>query len=326
MNPGIAAIGTYFPQTVLTNDELVARFSFEPDFLTEKIGVLSRPVAGPDEGVSDMAAAAARQLFDSGAVDPGDVDLLVVCTQNPDYRLPATANIVQDKLGLPRTVAAFDINQGCSGFIVGLSVVRGMMRAEGLTNALLVTAEAYSKVMEPGDRQTMPLFGDGAAATLVTAGGPGRPGRFVWGSDGSGAKHLMVRGGGGLHPLTPPTGENALFMDGRAIFNFMMRRVPACVRDCLAVNRLDMDDIDLFAFHQASRYMLENLARMLKIPADKVPIHIEHTGNTVSSTIPVLLAALGGPEALRGKRVLASGFGVGLSWGATVITFDEEQP
>lgn len=324
MTPGIAAITTYFPDRVLTNDELVERFGFEPEFLTEKIGVASRPVAGPDEGVSDMAAEAVRAMFDSGAVAPQDVDLLVVCTQNPDYRLPATANLVQHKAGLGQSVAALDINQGCSGYLFGLSVVRSMMLAEGFANALLVTSEAYSKVMGEGDRQTMPLFGDGAACTLLTAAGPGRIGRFVWGSDGSGAEHLIVRGGGGLHPHTPPTGDDALFMDGRAIFNFMMRRVPACVRDCLAANDMAMEDVDLFAFHQASRYMLENLARMLKVPADKVPVSIEHTGNTVSSTIPVLLAALGGPRALAGKRALAAGFGVGLSWGATVLTFDKE--
>ncbi len=321
MNPGIASIATYFPEVVLTNDDLVMRFGFEKDFLSEKIGVERRHIAAADEGVSDMATAAANALFATGIAKPADIDLVVVCTQNPDYRLPTTANIVQEKLGLRQNVAAFDINQGCSGFVVGLSVVRSMMLAEGMRTALLLTSEAYSKVIDPSDRQTLPLFGDGAAATLITAGGLGQPGRFIWGSDGSGAKHLIVRGGGGLYPKEVATGDYALFMDGRAIFNFMMRRVPSCVRECLAANDLTMDDIDFFAFHQASRYMLENLARALEISMDRVPISIRDTGNTVSSTIPILLDSLGGTDSLDGKRVLVAGFGVGLSWAATVLTF-----
>lgn len=324
MNPGIAAIAPYLPEAVLTNEELVTRFGFELDFLSEKLGVLHRHVAAANEGVSDMATAAAKSLFATGIAKPADIDLVVICTQNPDYRLPATANIVQEKLGLRQNVAAFDINQGCSGFVIGLSVVRSMMLAEGMKNALLITAEAYSKIIDPGDRQTLPLFGDGAAATLIRDGGPGRFGRFVWGSDGSGAKHLIVQGGGGLHPLQVPVGDHALFMDGRAIFNFMMRRVPVCVKDCLAANGLTMDDIDFFAFHQASRYMLENLARALDVSADRVPIAIEDTGNTVSSTIPILLDSLGELDSLKGKRVLIAGFGVGLSWAATVLTFQKD--
>lgn len=321
MQPGIAAIRTYFPDTTLGNETLVERFGFEREFLDEKIGVRSRPVAAPGEGVSHMAEAAARKLFDDGLAAPGEIGLLVVCTQNPDYRLPGVANILQHRLGLPQSIAAFDINLGCSGFVTGLSVVRSMMLAEGVDKALLVTTEAYSKVMGEGDRHTLPLFGDGAAATLVTADGPGAIGRFVFGSDGSGAEHLIVRGGGGLHPLDPPTGDNALFMDGRAIFTFMMRRVPKNVKDCLKANGLEMDDIDVFAFHQASRYMLENLRGMLRLPEEKVPVFLENTGNTVSSTIPVVLESLGGPEGLAGKRVLVAGFGVGLSWAAGVVHF-----
>ena len=321
MNPGIKAIVTYLPEAVITNDELIGRFGFESDFLSEKIGVERRHVAAANEGVSDMASAAANSLFESGIARREDIDLLVVCTQNPDYRLPTTANIVQEKLGLRQNVAAFDINQGCSGFVIGLSIVQSMMLAQGMQNALLITTEAYSKVIDSNDRQTLPLFGDAAAATLITASGLGQPGRFVFGSDGSGSKHLIVRGGGGLYPKQAPIGDNALFMDGREIFNFMMRRIPSCVRDCLIANEMTMDDIDFFAFHQASRYMLENLARSLNISMDRVPISIRDTGNTVSSTIPVLLNSLGGVNSLNGKRILIAGFGVGLSWAATVLTF-----
>ena len=318
--PGISTIATYFPKVILTNEQLVEKFGFKHDFLSRKLGISFRHIAGKDEAVSDMAAAAATTLFSTGIVGPNDIDLLVICTQNPDYKLPSTANIVQKKLGLKQTVSAFDINQGCSGFVIGLSVVRSMMVAEGIKNALLITAEAYSKVIDKNDRETLPLFGDAAAATLISDGGFARFGRFVWGSDGSGADKLIVRGGGGSYPNHPPTGEYALSMDGRAIFNFMMQKIPVCVRDCLSANSLTMDDIDLFAFHQASQYMLENLADRLGLSADRVPINIQNTGNTVSSTIPVLLESIGF-DSLKGKRVLLVGFGVGLSWAATILTF-----
>lgn len=321
MHPGLSAITTYLPDTVLTNDVLIERFGFEQKFLTEKLGVTRRHVAATNEGTSDMAASAANKLFATGIVRPDEIDLLIICTQNPDYRLPTTANLVQEKLGLRQNVAAFDINQGCSGFVFGLSVARSMMCTENMRKALFITSESYSKVLDTSDRQTLPLFGDGAAATLIQDEGLGRIGNFVWGSDGTGAKSLMVRGGGGLNPLQAPTGEYALVMDGRAIFNFMMRRVPICVRDCLTANQLTKNDIDLFVFHQASKYMLQNLAKAIDVPLDRVPISIQETGNTVSSSIPMLIDALGGVPALRGKRILVAGFGVGLSWAATVLSF-----
>ncbi|MEW5772882.1 MAG: ketoacyl-ACP synthase III [Thermodesulfobacteriota bacterium] len=322
--PGIAHIACHFPAGRQDNAELAERFGFELEFLRDKVGVRTRAVAAPEETVSDLAAAAARKLFEKGVADPGEVQLLVVCTQTPDYRLPATANIVQHALGLPQTTAAFDIGQGCSGWVVGLSAVRSMMAAEGLDCALLITAETYSKFIDPADRATSPLFGDAAAATLLRSGAGGRIGRFVFGSDGSGAASLIIRGGGGRRPLDPPVGENGLRMDGKAIFNFMMRRVPDCVRRCLAANGLAQEDVDLFVFHQASRFMLANLAKHMGLPENKVPVVLEDTGNTVSSTIPATLERLAAEGRLAGRTVLAAGFGVGLSWAATTITFPKE--
>ncbi|MSO74219.1 MAG: ketoacyl-ACP synthase III [Alphaproteobacteria bacterium] len=320
---GIAAIASYFPARKLGNREIVTRFGFELDFLEKKLGILERPIAAADEAVSDMAVAAGDALFRQVGVRRDQIGLLVVCTQNPDYRLPATANLVQHRLGLSTEIAAFDINQGCSGYIYGLSVAEGMMRAQGIDTALLITSEAYSKVMDPNDRTTVPLFGDAAAATLLRAGGFGQIGRFSFGSDGSGANDLIVRAGGSRAPAMKIEGSGALSMNGRAIYTFMMRRVPASVRECLVRNGLTLDDIDHFVFHQASRYMVEALAVTMKLDPKRVVIAMENCGNTVSSTIPIALTTLGLGSEMNDKRALLCGFGVGLSWAATVLHFGE---
>lgn len=318
---GIAAIAEYLPSTVLGNPELVDRFGFEPEFLSQKIGIVERHIAGKEEAVSDMAVAAGEALFSSGVAAPNDIDLVVVCTQNPDYRLPATANLVQHRLGLRTDVAAFDINQGCSGFVYGLGAVQAFMAQHQHKQALLITAEAYSKVMNPNDRATAPLFGDGAAATLIRQNGAGRIGRFVFGSDGSGAADLIVRGGGSRAPTLPAEGEGALYMNGRAIYNFMMRRIPECIKDCLAANEVAIKDIDLFVFHQASRYMLDSLGAALELERRKLVIELDKIGNTVSSTIPMTLIRLERKGGLLGKRVVICGFGVGLSWAAAMLDY-----
>ena len=316
---GVAAVASYRPAKVVDNDEIVARFGFDRKFLDNKIGIEKRYIAAADETVGDMAAAAAERLFAQTGAQRDATGLLVLCTQNPDYKLPTTANLVQAKLGLRERLAAFDINQGCSGYVYGLAVTTSLMQTANFDQALLITSEAYSKVMDPTDRTTVPLFGDGATATLLRAGAPGRVGRCTFGSDGSGAKELIVKGGGGRNPTMPLAGEGALFMNGRAIYNFMLTRIPADVAACLAANGLTHDDIDLFVFHQASRFMIEALTETMKLPRDRVPVTMADGGNTVSNTIPMALEALGGIDALAGKRLLLSGFGVGLSWASTVL-------
>jgi len=320
--PGIVAIASYLPARVELNSDLEERFEFKPDFLEHKLGIERRYLCGPEEAVSDLAVAAAERLFEETGTAREAIGLVVVCTQNPDYKLPTTANLVQDRLGLPLSVAAFDFNQGCSGYIYGLALATSMMSAHGIDSALLITAEAYSKVIDPDDRGTVPLFGDGAAATLLRTGGPGRLGRFVFGTDGGGAEHLRVLAGGSRHPDRACVGADALQMNGREIFNFMLRRVPESVDRCLKLNGLQRDDIDLFVFHQASRYMVETLRTYMKLDPERVPLTMADGGNTVSSTLPMALETLGGLPALAGKRVLLSGFGVGLSWASTLLQIE----
>ena len=321
LNPGLSEISVYLPRHTVGNDEIIKRFGFKKDFLVNKIGIEKRHVAGPDEAVSDMAVKAGQKLIKKLSLDTGSIELIVLCTQNPDYNIPGSVNCVQNRLDLPKNIAAFEINDGCSGFIYSLSMVKSIMITENLNRAILITSEAYSKVIDPDDRHTVPIFGDAATASFVEMGGFGKIGRFVYGSDGSGFEDLIVRGGGSRYPNENRTGTHALYMNGRAIFNFMMTMVPNSIEKCLTSNGFTIDDINYFLFHQASRYMLENLGSRLGIPKEKIPLSLKYTGNTVSSSIPITMDYLGGPAALKGKTVLLSGFGTGLSWATTVLTF-----
>ncbi len=310
----IRAIGTYLPERTIGNDELIERFEWDREFLEVKLGIHQRHIAAEGEGSAAMGVAAAEDLFAKCDLKREDVDLLIVCTQNPDYGLPHTSALVQDQLGLPVTVAAFDIGLGCSGFVYGLSIVRGMLETLGLKNALLITSDPYSKVIDPADRGTSPLFGDGAAATWITPDGPGGEiGEFTFGTDGGGARNLIVE--------PDATGRRCLSMQGRAIFEFMLERIPGDLERCAATNGIAPDDVDLFLLHQASAYMLGYVTKRMKLDPSRVPIHLEDTGNLVSSSIPFLIARLARDGQLADKTTLLSGFGVGLSWASTVVRF-----
>ncbi len=314
----IRAIGTYLPEQIIGNDELIERFEWDRTFLEDKLGIHQRHIAAEDEGAADMGVAAAEDLFAKApALQREDVQILIVCTQNPDYGLPHTSALVQDRLGLPTTTACFDIGLGCSGFVYGLAVVRGMLETLGLDNALLVTSDPYSKVIDPADRGTSPLFGDGAAATWITREGAGGViGEFSFGTDGSGARNLIVE--------PDAEGRRCLSMNGRSIFEFMLSTIPADVDRVTAANGITPDDVELFLLHQASNHMLSYLVRRMALDPARVPIRIRDTGNLVSSSIPFLIAELAREGALAGKTTLLSGFGVGLSWASTIVRFDAD--
>jgi 3-oxoacyl-[acyl-carrier-protein] synthase-3 len=327
----IRAVEYHLPERVLSNDDLTSAF---PDWsvgkVAEKTGILQRHLAGPEECASDLAVAAAQKLFASGACRPEEIDFLLFCTQSPDYFLPTTACILQERLGLPTTIGALDFNLGCSGFVYGLSLAKGLIETGQATRVLLLTAETYSKFLHPEDRSVRSLFGDAAAATLVQ----GRPDRcagllpwigpFVFGTDGRGRDNLIVPKGGMRGPSRNGNATaqhpDHLHMNGPEIFSFTLRVVPKAVTELLARAEKTIDEVDLFVFHQANRYMLEHLRDKLKIPPEKFVVALSHCGNTVSSTIPIALkeaAANGAPPP--GKVIMLVGFGVGYSWGATLI-------
>ena len=312
----IRGIGTYLPEKTVGNDELIERFEWDREFLEVKLGIHQRHIAAEGEGASDMGVAAAEDLFAKCPdLKREDVQLLIVCTQNPDYGLPHTSALVQDRLGLPTTTACFDVGLGCSGFVYGLSIVHSMLETLNLTNALIVTSDPYSKVIDPADRGTSPLFGDGAAATWISRSGTGgQIGTFTFGTDGAGARNLIVE--------PDADGVRCLSMNGRAIFEFMLERIPGDLARCAESNGLTTDEIDLFLLHQASAHMLGYVTKRMKLDPARVPIRMQDTGNLVSSSIPFLIARLAGQGDLAGKTTLLSGFGVGLSWASTVVRFD----
>lgn len=310
---GIRGIASFRPAGRLTNAEIVGRFAFASEFLSQKLGILERPVSGPEERTSDLCVEAAALLHDRNGLDFSQIGLLIVVTQTPDHLLPQTSAIVQQRLGLKKTVAAFDLNLGCSGFVYGLSTATSFMQANDIDHALLITAEQYSKILDPSDRNTVPLFGDAATATWLSRHEAVLvPGRFSFGTDGTHSK-VVVAG-----RAASPTVES-LRMDGRAIFSFAMSEVPGDVERCLASNGVSKNQIDLWVFHQASAYIIDALAKRMGLLQERVALAMAETGNTTSSTIPLTMDLRGVLADSKIRTVLISGFGVGASWASTVL-------
>ena len=300
--------------------------------LTRKTGIKRRHIATADEIASDFAEKAAEKLFQQG-VNKDNIDMLLYCTQSPDYLLPTTACILQARLELPRHCGALDYNLGCSGYIYGLSLARGLIESGQAQKVLLITSETYSKYINPRDNSVKPLFGDGATATLIegfeteTNGLDG----FVLGTDGSGYRNLIVPVGGMVHPAATTikideeddygnvrTNWN-LFMDGSAISDFALEVVPETLNKILEKTHKSKEEIGYFVFHQANKFMLD----YLRIKCDLMDYpywnDVSEYGNTVSSSIPLALYDMLHKETPKKPFVMAIGFGVGLSWGGCLI-------
>ncbi len=329
----IKAISYYLPEKVVTNEELVKEFpEWSVDKVAQKVGVESRHVAAVDETAGDMAEKAARKLFAEYSVDPKSIDFIMLCTQSPDYFLPSTACIIQDKLGIPTSAGAFDYNLGCSGCIYGMAMAKGLIAAGIAKNVLLLTAETYNKYLHPQDKSNRSIFGDGAAACLISTEGFAEIGEFVLGTDGSGYRNLIVETGASRKKekteveSTDDDGhvrrEDYLYMDGSAIFNFTLDAVPAMMSQVLEKNNLQKDDVDYYVFHQANKFMLNTIRKVCVLSKDKFYVNLSNTGNTVSSTVLIGIKDCIDKQLIQsGNRVMISGFGVGLSWGSTILKF-----
>lgn len=325
----IKAISYYLPEKIITNEQLVEEFpEWTVEKIADKVGVNKRHIA-ENETISDMAVKAAEKLLSENPdINRENIDFVLVCTQSPDYFLPSTACIVQNRLGLKKTCGAFDFNLGCSGYEYGLATAKGYIAAGIATNVMLITSEAYNKHIHPRDKGNRTIFGDAGTATIISSDGFAEIGEFVLGTDGSGAEELIVRTGGKAFPERAndlvydengnPHSSDYLYMNGSEIFNFTLRVVPKMVKQTLEKNGLQMDDIDLFIFHQANIFMLNHLRKKLKIEEDKFFVNMFDVGNTVSSTIPIALCDARKSGFLHGNILLA-GFGVGLSWGACTL-------
>lgn len=329
----IKAISYYLPEKVVTNEDLVNEFpEWSVEKVAQKVGVDSRHIAASDETAGDMAEKAARRLFEEYSVDPKTIDFLMLCTQSPDYFLPSTACVLQNRLGIPTSSGAFDFNLGCSGCIYGMAMAKGLISAGIAKNVLLLTAETYTKYLHPDDKSNRSIFGDGAAACLISTEGFAEIGEFVLGTDGKGANNLIVKTGASRQK--EPTGkyvedeeghiwyDDYLYMNGGAIFNFTLDIVSPMITEILKKNNLEKDQINYYVFHQANKFMLSTIRKVCTLPQEQFYINLSTTGNTVSSTVLIGLKDSINSQAIKkGDRVMISGFGVGLSWGGTILTF-----
>lgn len=336
MKAYIKGISYYLPEQILTNKKLVEEFpEWTVEKVASKIGISERHIVTKHETAADIAFKASKKLLEEYQISPKEIDFVMLCTQSPDFLLPTTACLIQNKLGIPVKSGAIDFNLGCSGFVYGLALAKGLVVAGVAKNILLITAETYSKYIHPKDKVNRTIFGDASAATLVSTEGIAEIMDFSLGTDGSGGSNLMVKSGGARNPNpindfhTDETGipisSDHLFMDGTEIFNFTLEMVPVLVEDTLAKCNIPKEDIDLFLFHQANKYMLNFLRKKIKIPKEKFYINMDHVGNTVSSTIPIAIAdALKGGTIKNEQKVLIAGFGVGYSWAGNILKFNPD--
>jgi 3-oxoacyl-[acyl-carrier-protein] synthase-3 len=335
MNSSVRAISFYLPEKVITNEDIIGEFPiWTYESLERKIGISKRHISEKEILSSDLAFESAKKLFIEYSVDPEEIDFLIFCSQSPDYFLPTTACLLQDRLGLPTTAGALDINLGCSGFVYCLSFAKGLIETGQAKNVLLLTAETYSKFMHRKDKSCKAIFSDGAAATLISSSSDhSYIGPFLFGTDGRGKENLIVRKNGLRTLFSDESTEysdsgnlgntdGSLLMNGQEIFAFTLKNIPDQIRSLLEKAGMTDKDIDLYIFHQASYYMLESLRMKMEIPPEKFYYCLSETGNTVSSTIPIALKhAIVEGKIKGGSTVLISGFGVGYSWASAVLKF-----
>jgi 3-oxoacyl-[acyl-carrier-protein] synthase III len=337
-NTGILATAFTLPEEVLTYEELEDRFGAKTmKKVLSGAGIRNRRIAPPDVCGSDLAYDAASRLLSYHEIDPQSIDLLIFCTQTPDYFLPTTACVLHKRLNLKRECACFDINLGCSQYVYALSVAHSMIASKVASRALVLTGDTLGRTLHPMDRSVVPLLGDGGSATLVgeVPEGQGFLG-FELGTDGSGSEYLMIPAGGFRIPISEETGREVtdsegnvrtqqnLYMNGAAIFHFAISVVPEVVRRVLDKHSLSIDDIDLFLFHQANKFMLDYLLKKLNISPDKTHFFLEDVGNSSGTTVPAVLTEAWRANKIRpGALVLLVGFGVGLSWAATIVRWPE---
>ncbi len=335
MRSTIAAITYHLPDKVETNADLADEYpGWDMALVASKSGILSRHIADKEETAADLAFHAAKKLLAEHPNAQGDIDFLLYCTQSPDHYLPPAACQLQTRLGLGTHTGALDFNLGCSGYVYGLSLAHGLIATGAAKKVLLLNSDTYSKYIHPGDRTVRAIFGDGAAATLVTPTCDAELGlgRFVFGTDGRGAENLIVPSGGMRCPRSPDTAvsytdengcirsNDSLYMNGKAIFAFSITCVPKVVKKLLTATNTPPEAIDWYVFHQANQYMLQNIAARCGIGPDKMAVEFADTGNTVSASIPIVLRRYQDKGLLtRGAKLLLVGFGVGYSWAANLM-------
>jgi 3-oxoacyl-[acyl-carrier-protein] synthase-3 len=330
----IKAISYHLPEKVFTNEDFFRAF---PDSVAQKdnytrIGVNERRIVEKNVTASDLATDAANALFREHHINPSEIDFLLFCALEFDHTFPASVSFIQEKLGLPVSCGAVDYSLGCSGYVYGLAMAKGLVESVGMKNVLLLTSSTLTKKIHEKDRSSRFVFGDAAAATLISSRNTAGMSSFVFGTDGKMADRIIIRDGGARHPVSATsyiertnehgniTTDANLYMDGAAVFHFGLKTVPRMINELLAKEKLNISDIDLFIFHQANLFLIDTIRTKLKIPGEKVFNHISKVGNTVAASIPVTLnEAIKAGKAQPGQKILLAGFGVGLSWAATIV-------
>ena len=333
MGCSIEAIEYVFPKNKVTNQDLEREFP-EYDFekFENKVGIKTRYVVADDQTALDLALAASEKLFERG-YDKNEIDYVLYCTQSPEYILPTTACILQDRLKLRKNIGAFDFNLGCSGFTYGVSFAKALIDSKQAKKILLITAETYSKFIHPKDRSNRSIFGDAATATLLVETNEKNIGEFLFGTDGNGYDKLIIKNGASRHKFSENCEiknygtnntytDNHLYMDGPEIFNFTSNIIPNFTLEVLEKNKLQKEDIHQFIFHQANAFMLSFMRKRLKVATEKFYIDLNDGGNTVSNTIPIALKNYS-QTLQKPQNIMLVGFGVGLSWSGGLLKINK---
>ncbi len=324
MNSAILGTGSYLPDKAVSNQELVdSGLDTSNDWIVSRTGIQSRRIAAPEQATSDLAIEASRRALSKAGVEPNELGFLVCATSTPDHQLPATANLIQHALGA--SCGSIDLNAGCSGFVQALIVAHGMFLQSGRP-VLVVGADTYSRIMNWSDRKTAVFFGDGAGALVIGAGDQS-PCLLSWksGSDGSGGSCITTVAGGSRRPITAEdleTGAGRLSMDGRAVWEFAVGRVPGLVRDVVEQAGLSLEEIDLIVPHQANQKMLKVIADELGVSEEVFFSNVAAHANTAAASVGIALdQAVQGGRLKRGQVVVIVGFGAGLAWSAACLRF-----
>ncbi len=332
----ISFISYFLPEQILTNQDLVTIFPEKTEeIILKSFGIKKRHIREPKQTGSDLAYLAAQNFFfEHPDFEKNKIDFLIFCTEGLDYKAPTSSSVLHYRLGLNQNCGCIDMPMGCAGYVYGLSLANAMIVSGNATNVLLLVSDIPSSVIHSNDVDLRCIFGDAGAATLIQASEKKGIGSFVFGNDGEGAKNLIVERGSTRAPIDKEWIEinknepeylahGKMEMNGLEIARFSLQRVPGLLEDTLKKNELAFDEIDLFVFHQASKFILSALQRKCKIPKEKFYEYYENIGNTVSCSIPIALKHAEKEGKLKsGYKVMLLGFGVGYSWGGTIIEWD----
>ncbi len=334
---GITALAAAVPKTIIDNYKYTQYFDAEQvKQVVDKVEIYERRFADENTCSSDLCFAAAKKLIEDNDIDKSEIDLLIFISQTPDYRMPATSVILQDRLGLPHSTIAFDINLGCSAFLYGLSVAFSMLQNHSIRKVLLLDGETRSKVYSPKDRRTAFLFGDGGVAALIERSDKFGESWFSLNSDGSREGLIKINAGGYRVPSSAETikekvvdeygnirTEEQGYMNGSDVFNFVISEIPKDIKKLFAYSGKNMQECDFYVFHQANNFINKYLARKLNLDVNKIPSTVEKYGNTSSVSVPLTIADQLNGKMHGEKTLMMSAFGVGMTWATGIVPFDD---